>query len=169
MLIWHYVGAGFGGGQLTAALNGNQLFMRGLAGTPNLILDAQTSRITGTFKSASIPAFHSEGGYFLDSLHTLAATNLADQTSLWAVTDPGSIVAAPVVINNVVITGTTSGLVKAYDVSSGIPVWTVTAGAPVLAADEVNLSVPVTGLAAGHGFLATAASNVLSVYRMTSP
>lgn len=169
VLIWHYVGPGYGGGQLTAAVYGNQVYMRGFARTPNLIFDAQTGIITGTFTSSAIPAFGNGVAYLLDSSNSLKATSLPGQAILWAATDPGSIVSAPIVINNVVVTGTASGLVKAYDASNGSPVWTVTAGAPMIAADEVNLSPPVTGMAAGHGLLAVAASNVLSVYHMTGP
>lgn len=169
VLIWHYVGPGSGGGQLTTAVYGNQVYMRGFAGTPNLIFDAQTSIIKGTFDSSAIPAFGTGAAYFLDSSHSLKATSLPGQGSLWGATDPGLIVSAPIIVNNVVITGTTSGLVKAYDASNGNPVWSVAAGAPMIAADEVNLSPPVTGMAAGHGLLAVAASNVLSVYRMTGP
>jgi outer membrane protein assembly factor BamB len=163
VLIWHYVGPGFGGGQLAAAVYGNQVYMRGFAETPNLIFDAQTSLITGTFTSSAIPSFGNGAVYFLDSSHSLKAMSLPGQASLWAATDPGSIVSAPVVVNNVVITGTASGLVKAYDASNGSPVWSVTAGAPMIAADGVG------GMAAGHGLLAVAASNVLSVYRLTGP
>jgi outer membrane protein assembly factor BamB len=169
VLIWHYVGPGSGGGQSTAAVYGNQVYMRGFAGTPNLIFDAQTSIITGTFASLAIPAFGNGGAYFLDSSHSLNATSLPDQTPLWSATDPGSIVSAPIIVNNVVISGTASGLVKAYDASNGSPAWSLTVDAPVTAADEVNLIRPVTGMAAGHGLLAVAASNVLSIYRMTGP
>jgi hypothetical protein len=59
--------------------------------------------------------------------------------------------------------------VQAYDASSGRLIWSATAGAPLIAADETNLHVPVSGMAAGHGLLATAASNILSVYRITGP
>ena len=167
-LIWHYVGPGSGGGQLTAAVYANQVYMRGFAGTPNLIFDSTTSLITGTFTSSTIPAFGSAVGYFLDASHALKATSLPGQTNLWTVADPGSLVSAPVVVNNVVFSGTTSGLLKAYDASTGSPLWSVSAGAPIVMADEGNVTL-LSGMAAGHGLLAVSASNVLSVYRLTAP
>lgn len=169
VLLWHYVGPGYGGGGLTAAVYGNHAYLRGFAGTPNLVIDTQTSLITGTFASSAIPAFGNGVAYFLDSSNALTATSLTGQGNLWSASDPGTIVSAPIVINNVVFTGTASGLVKAYDVSNGSPIWSVTAGAAMIAADEVNGSPPVTGMAAGHGLIAVAASNVLSVYRMAGP
>jgi outer membrane protein assembly factor BamB len=167
-LLWHYVGRGFGGGSTIAAVNAGQVYMRGLAGTPNLIFDAQTSLITGTFTSTAIPAFGNGAAYFLDAAHALKATSLSGQALLWTATDPGSLVTAPLVVNNVVISGTATGLVKAYDASSGSMIWSVVAASPTSA--EASSGTPAfNGMAAGHGLLAVAASNLLSVFRMTGP
>ncbi len=167
--LWHYVGAGYGGGQFTTALYGNQLYMRDFGGAPNLIFDSQTSITTGAYVSSTIPTFGNGAVYYLDSTHTLKAQRLADRVGLWSLQEPGSLVTAPIVVNNVVITGTASGMVKAYDGSNGNLVWSAAAGAPLVSPDEVDLAPPLTGIAAGHGVLAVAASNVLSVFRLTGP
>jgi hypothetical protein len=165
---WHYVGPGFGGGRLTAPVFDNHVYMRGPNQSPSLIFDAQTGVATGTFESYLVPAFSANSAYLLGLDGSLTATSLDAKSVLWNRTDPGVLRAAPIVINSSVITGTASGFVKAYDVGTGAEVWSAPAGAPFASADESN-GGPVSGMAAAHGFLAVAAMNVLSVYKLKTP
>lgn len=168
-IVWHHVGAGSGGGTLAPALYGDRLYMRDSLDAPNLIFDTQTSFETGRIADSAIPAFGDGVAYLLDVTRSLTAVRLSDQVSLWSVSDPGSLVTAPIVVNDVVFTGTANGMLKAYAGSTGALLWSVAAGAPFEIAYEGDLFSPTPGLSVGHNLLGVTASNVLSIYRLTAP
>ena len=106
--LWHYSGGGSGAGRskTTAYANG-QLYIRDEYNPVSLILDAATGTLTGNFTATPIPAFSVQTGFFL-SAGTLKGIDLSSNNVLWSFTGDGTLVSAPIVINNNVIVGSSS-------------------------------------------------------------
>ncbi len=155
-LIWHYSGPCEGGGGKTPVLNGNQLYVRDSQG--DIILNATTGSLIGTFSSGPIPAFSDSKGFFLNG-GTLSAESTANQATLWSFTGDGSLDSAPLVSNGVVYEGSGSGEIYALSAATGAVEWSGNAGSGIVGPDEQNVSQPLTGLAIGQGMLLVPTSN----------
>ncbi len=129
----------------------------------NLIFDAATGQQLGTFNSIVIPAFGATTGFFLGN-GELNAVDLGTGSPNWSFAGDGQLVSAPIVIDNAVVMGSSSGLVYALD-NSGNVLWSGSAGAPISAPDEQNATL-LTGIGAGDGYLVVPAGNVLNGWRL---
>jgi outer membrane protein assembly factor BamB len=160
---WHYDGGCSGGGGKTSTYFNNQLFVRD---PPNYqIFDAGTGVQVGSFAPSLIPAFSAQTGFF-QNFGTLTAIDQSTHNTLWTFTGDGGLITAPIVIDTVVIVGSSSGTVYALDTISGNVVWSGSAGAPLVGPDEQNVSTPLTGLGAGEGYLVVPAGTSLSAWRV---
>jgi outer membrane protein assembly factor BamB len=160
---WHYDGGCGGGGGKTSVYFNNQLFVRD---PPNYqIFDAGTGAQVGSFAPSLIPAFSAQTGFF-QNFGTLTAIDQSTHNTLWTFTGDGGLITAPIVIDTVVIVGSSSGTVYALDTISGSTVWSGPAGAALVGPDEQNVSTPLTGLGAGDGYLVVPAGTVLSAWRV---
>ncbi len=163
--LWHYAGPCSGGGGKTPAYANKQLFVRDPTGSPPAqIFDAETGAQLGTFSASTIPAFLGETGFFLND-GTLSAINQTTHDTQWTFMGDGGLVSAPIVIDNVVVIGSSHGAVYALDATSGNVIWSGSAGGPISGPDEQN-ALPLTGLGAGDGYLVVPAGNVLSAWRV---
>ena len=85
--------------------------------------------------------------------------------SLWTLLGSRRIASAPVVVNGYVYVyvyvRAEDGRICTVEPSTGRTVWSAHLGAPVLPPDEQDVSMPLTGLAAGEGILAVSASDLL--------
>jgi outer membrane protein assembly factor BamB len=115
-----------------------------------------------------IPAFSPDAGFF-SSGGTLRREDLAGGSVAWSFAGDGKLSSAPIVIDGVVIVGSTSGNVYAVDAATGAQTWVGSAGAPISAPDEQNVSAPLTGLAAGEGYLVVPAGSSVAAWRIASP
>lgn len=165
--LWQYSGGCSGGGGKTSAYANGMLYVRDWVGVTmgQIIYNAATGVQAGNFASATIPALTAQTGYF-NSTGTLQAVDLATRNVLWSFAGDGKLVSAPIVINQYVIIGSSSGNVYALDAATGTQVWSGNAGAPIFAPDEQNVTQPLTGFGAGEGFLVVPAGNVLSAWRV---
>ena len=124
--------------------------------------------MTGTFKSDYIPAFSDSASFMLFG-GQLTATSLSTGKVLWTVSGDGTagsvLASAPIVIDTVVVIGSTSGTVYALDTDTGNVLWSGAAGAPIGIAGGQDTSF-LTGLAAGDGYLVVPASGVLNGWRL---
>jgi outer membrane protein assembly factor BamB len=135
----------------------------------SLILDAATGTLTGNFTATPIPAFSAQSGFFL-SAGTLKGIDLSSNNVLWSFTGDGTLVSAPIVINNNVIVGSSSGNVYAVDATTGAQIWRGNAGSPIPTPYEQNVSVPLTGFGAGDGYLIVpAGGNRLTAWKISGP
>ena len=160
---WHYDGGCSGGGGKTSTYFNNQLFVRD---PPNYqIFDAGTGAQAGSFAPSLIPAFSAQTGFF-QNFGTLTAIDQSTHNTLWTFTGDGGLITAPIVIDTVVVVGSSSGTVYALDTISGSVVWSGSAGAALVGPDEQNVSTPLTGLGAGEGYLVVPAGTVLSAWRV---
>ncbi|MHB1870515.1 MAG: outer membrane protein assembly factor BamB family protein [Steroidobacteraceae bacterium] len=159
-------GCSYGGNAPPAVSNG-VLF---LSGGPNgSEFDAGTGASEGTYAADTLPAFSSSTGYFLRS-GTLQAINLSSGAVLWSFTGDGQLATAPIVVNQYVFIGSTSGNLYALAAATGTVVWQQSLGAPIPIGPEPRINGPLTGLAAGDGLLVVPAGNSVTAYTLsTSP
>lgn len=168
---WHYSGPCSGGGGRTSVYANGLLYVRDWTSSVAKIFDAATGNEVGTFSAPSqtpIPAFSTQTGFF-QRAGTLQAVDLNTGSPLWSFTGDGMLVSAPIVINEFVIVGSSSGNVYALDAVSGSPVWSKSAGAGIAAPDEQNVSGPLAGFGAGDGYLIVPAGDVLTAWHIAGP
>jgi outer membrane protein assembly factor BamB len=166
--LWHYTTGCSGGGGRTPAYANGLLYMRDWSSTLGLIFNAATGAQTGNFSesiSTPIPAFSAQTEFF-QSVGTLLGIDLATHNILWSFAGDGHLVSAPIVIDQVVIVGSSSGTVYALDAATGSQLWSGAAGAAIAGPDEMGLSQPLTGFGAGEGYLVIPAGKVLSAWHI---
>jgi len=159
-LVWHYSTSCEGGGGSTAVLHGSSVYARG-AHDPPVILSKASGTLTGSFASATAPAFDSTNMYTLEN-GNLVAVDPSGSPDRWTFSN-GSLVTAPVVSGGVVFVGSSDGAVYGVSASSGTEVWAGTAGSTIAGPDEQNADVLV-GMAVGGGLLVVPAGNALTAF-----
>jgi outer membrane protein assembly factor BamB len=170
-LLWHYDGGCEGGGGSTAAYAGGRLYVRDNPSIPpGRVFDAATGNLLGSFNARPIPAFSADRGFFLtvddNGLGTLTATDLTAQNAQWTFTGDGHLVSAPIVIDNTVVIGSSSGTVYALASSNGNVLWSGSAGGQIYGPDDLQVLIPPPGLGVGDGYLVVPAGNVLTAWRV---
>jgi outer membrane protein assembly factor BamB len=152
-----------GGGGATAVVANNVLYS--LSGGPasGIYVNATTGAQLGTFTADVVPAVNSTTGFFLQS-GTLNAQSLSDYSTTWSFRGDGGLVTSPIIVENAVIVGSSSGQVYALDAATGAQLWTANAGG-VISAGNGNV---ISALAAGDGLLVVPAGNTLSAYTLST-
>ena len=161
---WHYSGSCMGGGGSTAVLHDGDLYTRDDDG--NLVLDADTGDLDGTFVSTAAPAF--DGSYMAtQSRGVLAVWNTKTDTRLWqsAATDN---VTAPLFANGYVVEGRSDGTVELRNEQDGTIAWSGSAGTEIDGVDERNVR-SLVGLALGDHALVVPAGTKLTTFAPTAP
>ncbi len=76
---------------------------------------------------------------------------------------------APIVVNNTVFVGSSSGNLYALNAATGAQVWTVSLGAPIAGpATGGNATQGATGLSAGDGLLIVPAGNTVNAFVLST-
>jgi outer membrane protein assembly factor BamB len=166
--LWHYSGPCSGGGGRTPVYANGLLYMRDWSSTFGLIFNAATGIQSGNFSessSAPIPAFSTQIEFFQNN-GTLQGIDLTTRNVLWSFAGDGYLVSAPIVIDQYVIVGSSSGNVYALDATTGTQIWNGAAGAAISGPDEQSVSQPLTGFGAGEGYLVVPAGKVLSAWHL---
>jgi outer membrane protein assembly factor BamB len=172
--LWHYSTFCSGGGGKTTVAADGRVYTRDFNG--NLILDAATGNLLGSFTPASTtafaPAVDQSSLYAMTAPANttpfiLSAQSVADGSTSWSFTGDGRLDTAPVVLSTpsgeYVVAGSSSGMLYALDAATGAQVWSTNVGASIQAPDEQN-ALPLSGLGAGQGLLVVPAGNTVSVY-----
>lgn len=163
--LWHYRAPCFGGGKNSVYANG-ELFVRDPAIDPtNPIFNADTGEIVGSTNDSVVPAFSETTGFHLE-FGLLRAVDQASRETRWTFEGDGFLVTAPIVIDDVVFIGSSSGTVYGLDAADGSVRWSAVAGTEIEGPDEQNYRRPLVGLGAGEGYLLVPASNALSAWRL---
>jgi outer membrane protein assembly factor BamB len=137
----------------------------GYSGT---MFNAETGAIEGAFSADITPAFSASTGFFLFN-GTLLGIQQSNSQLLWSFAGDGNLVTAPVVVNNYVFIGSSSGNLYAVDAASGQQVWIQNLGAAIPSTQEFAQGFQ-TGLAAGDGILIVPNGNNVTAYTLsTSP
>ena len=165
--LWHYMGPCEGGGGKTPVVHLGKVYVRdSLFGPTNgLILDADTGVNLGGFDSDRPPAFSDNVGVYLQS-GTLRGIDISSGQVLWSFAADGDLTSAPLIVNQTIYIGSSSGLLYALNLE-GQQVWSTQVGAPIPAPDEFN-AVLTTGLGAGDGLLIVPAGSILAAYVLPS-
>jgi len=166
--IWHYNGPCDGGGGRTSVYANGKLYVRDWASSPPNIFDAATGNIVGSFTAGPAPAIGTTTGFFLAN-GTLSAVDLATNAQKWSFTGDGSLVSAPIVVDQAVIVASSSGNLYALDVNTGYTTWQAKAPAAISGPDEQDVSQPLTGLAVANGILVVPAGSTLVAYSIFGP
>lgn len=161
--VWHYNSGCSGGGGRTAAYYDGMLYVRDSSS------GAVYNTINGTrgltFASSTIPAFSNTKGILLSN-GTLRCFNPLTLDVAWSFAGEGNLVTAPLVIDGMVVVGSSTGLVYALDIASGAQVWSGRAGNSILGPDEHNVTSPLVGMAAGEGYLLVPAGSKLTAWHI---
>jgi len=167
--LWHYSGPCEGGGGETSVFANGSLYVRDFINynsPTGQIYDSTNGVQTGTFNAGAMPAIGATTGFFLNN-GTLQAIDLTSHNMLWSFTGDGALISDPIVINQDVIVGSSSGNVYAIDANTGLQIWKGNAGSPIGGND--NHALTPTGFGAGDGYLVVPAGNVLTAWRLSGP
>jgi outer membrane protein assembly factor BamB len=125
------------------------------------LFNAETGASTGqTYISQTAPAVSSQASYYLQSQNgALNAVSSSTGSVLWSFTGDGTLLTAPVVVNNYLFIGSASGTLYMIDATTGTQLKAVTL-APFVAVSS--------GLAAGDGVLIVPAGNAINAFSLST-
>jgi outer membrane protein assembly factor BamB len=168
-LIWKYSTGCSGGGGKTPALYNGRLYVRDYS--PDYIFDSVTGGIAGTYTSKHVPAFYGNMGFFLNgpknfgSFGTLEGRDITDNNALvWSFAGDGYLQSSVLVANKYVYVGSDKGRLYAVEAATGHQVWTTNVGVGIPYVDELNVSQPLTSMAAGEGLLVVPTKTTLIAF-----
>lgn len=166
--VWHDdSGCDGGGGATPVAANGTLYAPNGFGDYNGDEFDAETGQLTGSYTADVPPAIANDNGYFLQS-GILNAIKLSNNTIIWSFTGDGNLVTSPIVVNQYVIVGSSSGNLYALDAATGQQVWNVNVGATIPSGAGWGKAMPLSGLSAGHGLLIVPAGDSVIAYRLAT-
>ena len=96
----------------------------------------------------------------------LSATRLSDLVQTLTFSGDGKLVTAPVVVNDTVFVGSSSGNVYGLDTTSGSIVWTGVSPVPITPDSENGGPMPPSGPAAGVNMLIFVAGDSLVAWQL---
>ncbi len=158
-LLWHHSTNCAGGGGSTPVVHGHSIYVRDDFTSP-VILSTTDGQMHGLFQSDTAPAFSNRLGFYVQG-GTLSAVDNPTQDYQWSSSQ--QLVTAPIVVGGAVIAGSSSGMIYAYDETTGSLLWSADCGQPILEPDEFNAFL-LTGLAESGATLYVPATNVLIAY-----
>jgi outer membrane protein assembly factor BamB len=156
-------GCSGGGGATPVVANGVLYAPNGFGSYNGSTFNAATGSLLGSYVADNPPAIGSQVGYFLQS-GTLRGVSLANLSVLWSFAGDGQLVTSPVVVNQYVFVGASSGHLYAVDAASGQQLWVQDLGAPIPAGAGWGARMPISGLSAGDGLLVVPAGNTLTAF-----
>jgi outer membrane protein assembly factor BamB len=162
--LWTHTTGCEGGGGRTAVVHGDNVYVRDSSGmSPPAVLSTTTGASTGTFDSTTAPAF-SDSSMFTITGGQLQATDLASNTVQWTAAGDGGFFTAPIVVGSAAIVGSSTGMVFAFDTTTGDQIWSAKAGTTIVGPPEWLFTMPI-GLAEAENTLFVPADNTLVAFR----
>ncbi len=162
--LWHRSSCCEGGGGKTPVVHAARVYVRDsycTPGTNGLVLNANTGSLIRGFNSDVPPAFFGNLALYLQ-FGTLRGVNAQNGQMLWRFRGDGGLTSPPLVVNQTIYIGSSSGTLYGLN-SSGQQIWSTNVGAAIPAPDEQNGTV-TTGLGAGDGLLVVPTERVLAAY-----
>lgn len=166
-MLWHYNGGCEGGGGRTPVLAGGKLYVRDPP--TDTVFDAADGSTLGSFTSAFAPAVTATTAFTLTGDGALNWIDLQSGATKFSFTGDGSLVTPPIVIDQQVVVGSSSGNLYALDTSSAVLQWQVKAPSGILPAGDSQNTIFFTGLAAANGILVVPAGTTLVAYSLVGP
>ena len=160
--LWHRSSCCEGGGGATPVVHAAQLYVRDSYCTPatnGLVLNANTGGLIRGFNSDQAPAFLGDLALFLQN-GTLRGVNAQNGQVLWSFAGDGGLQSAPLVVNQTIYIGSSSGTLYGLN-GGGQQIWSTNVGAAIPAPDE---GIFATGLGAGDRLLIVPTESTLVAY-----
>jgi outer membrane protein assembly factor BamB len=164
--IWRNAGGCEGGGGGTPVVANGLLYQPGPSYSGDT-LNAETGAVVSSYVADNPPALGATTGYFLQS-GTLRGLNLSSNTVLWSFAGDGHLVSNPLLVNNYVFIGSSSGNLYAVDGTSGAQLWQMSLGAAIPGGATFDSGIPLNGLSAGDGLLVVPAGDTVTAYLLSS-
>jgi outer membrane protein assembly factor BamB len=134
-------------------------------GTSLDLFDTGTGTFKGQLGSDHAPSITGTAVIALNS-GTLSSTRLSDLVQTWTFRGDGLLTTAPIVVNNTVFIGSSSGNVYGLDVSTGSQIWTGVSPSPINADSENGGPMPPSGPSAGENLLIFVAGTSLVAWQL---
>jgi outer membrane protein assembly factor BamB len=161
--VWHYNSCCSGGGGKTPVVHAAQVYVRDsfCGNTSGLVLDANTGTKTGDFDSNTPPAFIDNLALYFQN-GTVVGVDVPSGQQLWSFAGDGGLTSAPIIVNQTIYVGSSSGTLYGLN-TSGNQVWSTQVGAPISAFNEGSFTT-ITGLGSGDGLLIVPTETILFAY-----
>ncbi len=163
-------GCASGGGGSTPVVSGGVVyapFTESTGAMRGTRFDAQTGMVLGNYSADVLPAVDGQTGYFLQG-GTLSAIALSTNTVNWTFTGDGQLTTSPILVNQYVFVGSSSGNVYGLDTTTGQVVWQTNVGATIPPGSNGGSRTPASGLSAGDGLLVIPAGTKLIAYTLST-
>ena len=154
-----------GGGATGTYANGVYYSPNNASGYSGMAFDAETGNFLSTYSATQPPAIGPTVGYYLQS-NVLSAIGVSDSVIRWTFMGDGSLVTAPILVNNYVFIGSSSGKLYGLDAASGAQVWQVSLGGSANSGQWMQLGQ--SGLAAGDGLLVVPVGSTLQMFTLSN-
>jgi outer membrane protein assembly factor BamB len=142
----------------------NGIFFGRVGGSLDLF-DSTAGTSKGQLGSGSAPAITDTAVIALNT-GVLSSTRLSDLAPAWTFSGDGHLLTAPVVVNNTVFVGSSSGNVYGVDATTGTQIWMGVAPAPINSDSENGGPMPPSGPAAGENLLIFVAGYSLVAWQL---
>jgi len=151
--VWQQnTGCDGGGGATPVVANGSVYSPIDTPPYDGTLYAAETGVVQGTFAADVAPAVTATAAYMLQS-QTLRSIAVGNNQVNWRFAGDGALVTSPIVVDDYVFVGSSSGNLYALDATTGAQVWTKNLGAAIPASPGYAPQLPYSGLAAGDGLL----------------
>lgn len=156
-----------GGGGGTPVVADGKLYAPNGFGTYNGdVFNASTGKLVFSYVADNLPAIATNMGYFLQS-GTLVGLKLKNYSIVWSFAGDGGLVTSPIVVNDYVFVGSSSGNLYGLDATTGAQLWQVNVGAAIPPGAGWGAGLQLSGLSAGDGLLVVPAGNTLTAYQLS--
>lgn len=168
-VIWSNNTGCEGGGGNTPVVGGGRMYAPLSPGFyAGNVYAAESGQVLGAFSASAPPAISTSTVFTLIN-STLQGTTLSNDEILWSFAGDGTLVTSPIVVNNFVFVGGSSGNLYALDVTTGAQLWTKNLGAAIAGpATGGSATQGATGLAAGDGLLIVPAGNTVNAFVLST-
>ena len=165
-LIWSAnTGCEGGGGATPVVASGRDYAPIGIGGYGGNVYSSEDGTVLGSFNYSAPPAVTPTSAFTLFS-STLQGLTLSNNQINWSFAGDGMLITAPIVVNNFVFVGSSSGNLYAVDAATGALQWTKNLGAPI--PGQAFGGFGTTGLNAGDGLLVVPAGNTVTAYVLST-
>lgn len=168
-VIWSNNTGCEGGGGNTPVVGGGRMYAPLSPGFyAGNVYAAESGQVLGAFSASAPPAISTSTVFTLDN-STLQGIALSNNQILWSFAGDGTLVTSPIVVNNFVFVGGSSGNLYALDATTGAQLWTKNLGAAIAGpATGGSATQGATGLAAGDGLLIVPAGNSVNAFVLST-
>jgi outer membrane protein assembly factor BamB len=171
--IWDATTGCDGGGGITPVLGYGRLYAPLAVVTNNTtpysgnIYGAGTGSLLGNFAYGNSPAVSPSNTYAVTGGTLQSVSNTTGLVN-WSFAGDQGLQTAPIIVNNDLFVGSSSGNLYTLDATSGTLLGTLNLGAAIPQNIDGNTFVPATGLSAGDGLLIVPAGNSINAFVLST-